>query len=386
MSTAPLRSGSTLGVFGGGQLGRMFCQAAARLGYHTHVFAPESVCPASQVADHHTAADYHDFGAVERFAKNVDAVTLEFENVPVAAVEAAARHTLVRPGGEALFTVQDRAREKRFLTGAGVPVAPFAVVRTDAELAAAIKQVGCPAVLKTSKFGYDGKGQRMIHSAEEAADAWSYLGRMKCVLEGFVNFRREVSVIVARGADGETAVCGPVENDHANHILDVSVLPAACGEEVAAQARRVALTVARELEVVGLVCVEFFETEDGRVLVNEIAPRTHNSGHLTIEACLASQFEQQVRAVAGLPLGSFEALRPAAMANLLGDVWELSDAGAGGEPDWERVKNFDSATLHLYGKTIARPGRKMGHITAVADTVAAAKETVTAARAAVQQP
>lgn len=375
-SAQPLPAGSALGVFGGGQLGRMFCQAAQRLGFRTHVFAPESDCPASQVADEHTAADYHDFAAVERFAKQVAAVTLEFENVPVAAVEAAGRHTLVRPGGEALFTVQDRAREKRFLVAAGVPVAPFGVVRDAEELAAAAESVGAPAVLKTSKFGYDGKGQTVIHSPASAADAWAYLGRMKCVMERFVEFRREVSVVVARGADGEMAVCGPVENDHANHILDVSVLPAACDESVVEEARRIAMHVAKELEVVGVVCVEFFETHDGIVLVNEIAPRPHNSGHLTIEACRASQFEQQARAVAGLPLGSFAAERPAAMANLLGDLW------SGGEPHWDRLDSFPSVTLHQYGKHSARPGRKMGHLTALADTPEAAREVVIAARQA----
>ena len=375
-ASQPIPPGSTLGVFGGGQLGRMFCQAAKELGFKTRVFAPESDCPASQVADWHSAADYHDFAAVEEFAKSVSAVTLEFENVPVAAVEAAGRHTLVRPGGEALFTVQDRAREKRFLVGAGAPVAPFGIVRSDEELAAAIKQVGCPAVLKTSKFGYDGKGQTMIREAGQASDAWAYLGRMKCVLEGFVDFRREVSVIVARGADGETEVCGPIENDHANHILDVSVLPAACNSEVAEESRRIATLVARELEVVGVVCVEFFETQGGRVIVNEIAPRPHNSGHLTIEASRASQFEQQARAVAGLPLGSFEADRPAAMANLLGDLWE------GGEPNWDRIGEFPGVNLHLYGKHSARPGRKMGHLTATANSADAARELVVSAREA----
>ncbi|MEM6329219.1 MAG: 5-(carboxyamino)imidazole ribonucleotide synthase [Planctomycetota bacterium] len=373
---ANVPAGSTLGVFGGGQLGRMFCQAAQALGFKTRVFAPESDCPASQVADAHTAADYHDFALVEEFAKGVGAATLEFENVPVAALEAAGRHTLVRPGSEALFTVQDRAREKRFLAAAGVPVAPFAVVRDAQELAEASAAIGAPAVLKTSKFGYDGKGQTVIRQAAGAADAWAYLGRTKCVMEGFVEFRREVSVIVARGPGGETAVCGPVENDHANHILDVSVLPAACDDAVASEARRIATHVAKELEVVGVVCVEFFETAGGDLMVNEIAPRPHNSGHLTIEACRASQFEQQARAVAGLPLGSFEYTRPAAMANLMGELWSA------GEPEWDRVGGFAGVQLHLYGKRSARPGRKMGHLTAVADTPAAAREAVLASRAA----
>lgn len=372
---------STLGVFGGGQLGRMFCQAAQQLGFTTHVFAPEGESPAGQVADHHTAADFHDFAAVEEFAKSVAAVTLEFENVPVAAVEAAGRHTLVRPGGEALFTVQNRGREKRFLVGAGVPVAPFAMVRSDEELAAAVEKIGVPSVLKTTQFGYDGKGQTMLRDASLAADAWSYLGRHKCVLEGFVEFRREISVVVARSETGEMEVCGPIENDHANHILDVSVLPGGCDDAVAQEACQIAKLVAKELEVVGVVCVEFFETNDGQVIVNEIAPRPHNSGHLTIEACEASQFEQQARAVAGLPLGSFAAKKPAAMANLLGDVWGPN----GEEPDWDRVAEFPGVTLHLYGKSTARVGRKMGHLTALADTPQAARELVLAAREAVKR-
>ena len=380
--STPLPTGSTLGVFGGGQLGRMFCQAASRLGFKTHVFAPESESPAGQVADHHTVADYHDFAAVEQFAKSIAAVTLEFENVPVAAVEAAARHTLVRPGGEALFMVQNRGREKRFLVGAGVPVAPFAMVRTDEELASAVEKVGCPAVLKTTQFGYDGKGQTVLREPSAAADAWAYLGRHKCVLERFVEFRREMSVVVARTAAGEMATCGPIENDHANHILDVSVLPGQCTPPIADEAQRIAKLVAQELEIVGVLCVEFFETADGQVLVNEIAPRTHNSGHLTIEACATSQFEQQVRAVAGLPLGSFDNHRPAAMANLLGDLWPTGEGQNGEQPAWDRVADFPNVTLHLYGKASARPGRKMGHLTAVADTASEARKNVVAARAA----
>ncbi|MEN1680835.1 MAG: 5-(carboxyamino)imidazole ribonucleotide synthase [Planctomycetota bacterium] len=370
----PLPLGSTLGVFGGGQLGRMFCQAAAKLGFKTHVYAPESDCPAAQVADYHTAGDYYDFALVEQFAREVGAATLEFENVPVATAEAAARHTPVRPGGEALFTIQDRIREKRFLVGAGVPVAPFELVRTEEELAAAVESVGLPGVLKTTRFGYDGKGQVMLREGDDPAEAWAYLGRARCVLEGLVDFHREISVIVARGADGQTALCGPVENDHANHILDVSVLPAACSSDIAERARAKALRVASELEVVGVVCVEFFETTDGRVLANEIAPRPHNSGHLTIEGCVASQFEQQARAVAGLPLAEFAPKAPAAMANLLGDIWEP------GEPNWEAIDDYPEVTLHLYGKGTARPGRKMGHLTATSDTPEAALAAVVAAR------
>ena len=355
----------------------MFAQAADQLGYPVHVYAPDEGSPAGQIAARQTTADYHDFHAVEQFAQSVEAVTLEFENVPVAAAEAAARFAPVCPSGEVLFTVQDRSREKRFLAGAGIPITPIGQVRTADELETTARDVGTPAVLKTTKFGYDGKGQRIVQQPDEAADAWAYLGHHKCVWERFVDFRREVSVIVARAADGTMATCGPVENSHANHILDVSVVPAACSEDSAAKAVTIARMVAHELGVVGMVCVEFFETRSGEMLVNEMAPRPHNSGHLTIEACAASQFEQQVRTLAGLPLGDFSPRQPAAMANLLGDLWE------DGEPKWDRLREFPDVKLHLYGKRHARPGRKMGHLTVLADTPDEAAATVRAARESV---
>lgn len=368
-----------LGVFGGGQLGRMFCQAARRLGFATHVFAPEAACPAALVADAHTQADYYDFAEIDRFARSVGAATLEFENVPVATLEAASRHCTVRPCGEALYTVQERAREKRFLTSAGVPCVAFSLVRTPEELAGAVQRLGLPAVLKTTQFGYDGKGQVIIRDASSAEAAWAYLGKRRCVLEAFVNYRREVSVIVARGTDGAMAVCGPMENSHTNHILDVSVYPAGCSQATAQRARELAERVAMELDIVGVLCVEFFETAGGELLVNEIAPRPHNSGHLTIEASPSSQFDQQVRALAGLPLGDPTPRLPAAMANLLGDLWSQ------GEPDWRRAEEL-GASVHLYGKTEARPGRKMGHLTALAETPQAALQMVTEARAAIWSP
>jgi 5-(carboxyamino)imidazole ribonucleotide synthase len=373
----PLAPGSTLGVFGGGQLGRMFAEAAQRLGYRVHVYAPDEDSPAGQVADLQTTADYHDFQAVESFAKAVDAITLEFENVPVAAAEAAARFAPVCPSGDVLFTVQDRSREKRFLVGAGIPTTPTAQVRSSDELLAAASQIGTPAVLKTTKFGYDGKGQRVVATPEDAAEAWQYLGRHKCVWEKFVDFRREVSVVVARAADGSMATCGPIENAHAHHILDVSVVPATSSTAAADQAIAIAKQVAHELGVNGIICVEFFETAAGDMLVNEMAPRPHNSGHLTIEACGASQFEQQARTLAGLPLGDFAVQRPAAMANLLGHLW------SGGEPHWDRLAEFPEVKLHLYGKRHARPGRKMGHLTALADSPAEAEQLVRAAREAI---
>lgn len=379
MSAATGSTPATLGVFGGGQLGRMFCQAARRLGFATHVYSPEAACPAALVADAHTHADYYDFAEIDRFARSVEAATLEFENVPVATLEAASRHCTVRPSGEALYTVQERIREKRFLSSAGVPCAAFSPVRTSDELAEGIERLGLPAVLKTTQFGYDGKGQVIIRDAASAEGAWAYLGKRRCVLEAFVSYRREVSVCVARGADGAMAVCGPIENNHANHILDVSVYPAACSNATAQRARELAERVAVELDVVGVLCVEFFETAEGELLVNEIAPRPHNSGHLTIEASPASQFEQQVRVLAGLPLGDPNPRQPAAMANLLGDLWIQ------GEPDWLRAEAL-GVSVHLYGKSGPRPGRKMGHLTAVADTPQAALGMVTEARAAIWSP
>ncbi|MCO6042947.1 5-(carboxyamino)imidazole ribonucleotide synthase [Aeoliella sp. ICT_H6.2] len=368
---------STLGVFGGGQLGQMFATAAQELGYRVHVYCPESDCPASQVADEHTVADYHDFQAIAKFAQAIDAATLEFENVPVAAAEAAAHFVPVRPAGEALYTVQDRSREKGFLTLAGIATTPFRNVRSADELNAAVEELGTPAVLKTTKFGYDGKGQTIIQQAAETEKAWSYLGRHKCVLEQFIEFEREISVLVARDTDGNMATFGPMENAHANHILDVSVYPAKSPERAARAAIDAARQVAVEIDLVGLACVEFFETPAGEVMVNEIAPRPHNSGHLTIEACSTSQFAQQARTVAGLPVAEMTAPRPAAMANLLGDLW------ATGEPNWEAVQQFPGVELHLYGKHTAREGRKMGHLTAVADTPAEAERLVREARAAV---
>jgi 5-(carboxyamino)imidazole ribonucleotide synthase len=373
----PLPAGSMLGVFGGGQLGRMFAQAAERMGYGVHVYCPEADCPAGQIAARHTQADYHDFQSIAEFAQQVAAVTLEFENVPVAAAEAAAYYVPVCPNGEALYTVQDRSREKGFLSTAGVPCAPYRNVRTADELHAAVGSLKCPAVLKTTKFGYDGKGQVVIQSAEQADDAWARLGKHKCVLEKFIPFRREISVLVARGVDGTMETFGPMENSHARHILDVSIYPSASDPEVARQAVVAARRVATELDLVGIACVEFFETEEGEVLVNEIAPRPHNSGHLTIEAASTSQFEQQVLTLTGRPPGKMEAPRPAAMANLLGDLW------AQGEPQWDRVADFPGVVLHLYGKHSARPGRKMGHLTALADSPEEAANLVRAARDAV---
>jgi 5-(carboxyamino)imidazole ribonucleotide synthase len=368
--------GATLGVLGSGQLGRMFAMAAARLGYRVHIFAPEHDPPAADVALRQTEASFDDHDAIARFAQSVDAITFEFENIPVAAAQAAARFAPVRPSGHALHTVQDRLREKRFLRDQGIATAAFAEVTTAEQLEQATGPL-LPGVLKTAAWGYDGKGQTLVRTAAEASRAWGQLAGAPAILESLVDFECEFSMLAARNGAGEEAFFGPVHNDHAHHILDVSTYPRPDLAAIASDAREIAQTIVRGLDVVGLLCVEYFLARDGRLLVNEIAPRPHNSGHLTIDACVCSQFEQQVRAVCGLPLGSFDLRVPAAgMANLLGDLWE------GGEPQWTRAVADPRLRLHLYGKTQARPGRKMGHITGIAATAAEAAELVRAARQA----
>jgi len=366
--------GSTIGVLGGGQLGRMFAMAARRLGYRVHTLAPEDDTPTGQVADVEINASYDDLDAVRRFAQAVDVVTFEFENVSAAAAAAAEAHAIVRPNGRALAVAQHRIREKSFLRDLGLPAAPFAAIRTDADLAAAARAVGAPAVLKTESFGYDGKGQVAIASADELPAAWEAIGRREAILEAFVDLEREISVIGARGVSGEWSHFGPIENAHAHHILDVSVAPASVSADVAATAIDATRRVMDALDYVGILCIEFFVARDGRLLVNELAPRPHNSGHLTFDACRTSQFEQQLRAICGLPLGSPELLQPAAMANLLGDLWDR------GKPDWAAALALGDVKLHLYGKSTPRRGRKMGHITALAATPAQAKARVLAAR------
>jgi 5-(carboxyamino)imidazole ribonucleotide synthase len=353
----------------------MFAIAARRMGYRVHTFSPDDDTPTGQVADWETSASYDDLDAVGKFAQSVSVVTFEFENIPTPTVERAAEYVPVRPGGQVLYHTQHRLREKTFLSGAGFPVVPFRAVRSLAELNAALVELGAPAVLKTAGFGYDGKGQAKIHSPAEAAAAWTALGTDEAVLEAFVDFQSEASVVAARSIDGNLADYGVIGNTHRNHILDVSVAPADLPGEVGREAARIARAVLEALDVVGVLCVEFFITRDGQLLINELAPRPHNSGHLTFDAAVTSQFEQQLRAICGLPLGSTELLRPAAMANLLGDLW--SD----GEPDWAAACSHPDVKLHLYGKEQARPGRKMGHLTALAADPHLAVEAVLAARA-----
>jgi 5-(carboxyamino)imidazole ribonucleotide synthase len=361
---------------GSGQLGRMFAIAARRMGYRVHTYSPDSDTPTGQVSDREYQHSYEDLDAVREFARGVSVVTFEFENVPAESVEAAAALAPVRPSGAVLYTTQNRLREKNFLKRNGFPVAPFRHVTSREELTNALAEIGRPAVLKTAGFGYDGKGQTRIASDEDGARAIEALKGQEGVVEAFVDFEREVSVVAARTARGEFAHYGVVENAHSRHILDLSIAPARVSEETAREAVEIARAVLETLDVVGVMCVEFFLTRGGELLVNELAPRPHNSGHLTFDASLTSQFEQQLRAVCCLPLGSTELMRPAAMANLLGDLWSE------GEPDWCEALKFADVKLHLYGKSEPRMGRKMGHLTALASTPEEAARKALAARAA----
>ena len=374
--TRVIAPGAALGVLGSGQLGRMFAIAARRMGYRVHTFSPEADTPTGQVADVEVVAEYEDLDALRAFARQVDVVTFEFENVPIVAIDAIEAIAPVRPCGMALQTAQQRAREKEFLADRGFPTAPFGRAATLDELWDAVARIGTPAVIKTAAFGYDGKGQVPIARFEDAAAAWESLGRREAILEAFLDLDKEISVIGARAVNGEWSDFGAIENAHQRHILDVSVSPADVPAAIARQAVEITRTIMDALSYVGLLCVEFFVTGDGRLIVNELAPRPHNSGHLTFDACRTSQFEQQLRAICGLPLGSTEQLQPAAMTNLLGDLWE------GGEPHWEAALRFPAAKLHLYGKAAARPGRKMGHITVLSATREEARSLAIRAREA----
>jgi 5-(carboxyamino)imidazole ribonucleotide synthase len=367
--------GARIGVLGSGQLGRMFAIAARRMGYRVHTYSPETDTPTGQVSDLEVVAPYSDLDRVREFARGVEVVTFEFENVPAETAAAAAEHAPVRPAGSVLHTTQQRRREKEFLARNGFPLPPHAFVRDRAELDAAIARIGTPCVLKSAEFGYDGKGQQRIDSAADAPAAWRALGERECVLEAWVAFERECSILAARGTDGSFAHWGLIENRHSRHILDVSSAPAEVPERLEREAIELARALLAKLDVVGVLCIELFVTGGGELLVNELAPRPHNSGHLTIDASVTSQFEQQLRAVCDLPLGATDWLSPAAMANLLGDLWQR------GEPDWAAACSQPRVRLHLYGKTQPKPGRKMGHLTVLAPTAKQAVEEVSLARA-----
>jgi 5-(carboxyamino)imidazole ribonucleotide synthase len=366
--------GAALGVLGGGQLGRMFAIAARRMGYRVHSFSPEDDSPAGQIADVEITATYEDLDALRTFAHGVDVVTFEFENVPLDAIRAIEEFVPVRPSAVALHTAQQRAREKTFLADRGIPTAPFFAATTLDELWDAVARVGTPCIVKTAAFGYDGKGQHKVTTPADVEHIWTAIGHQEAVVEKFISLQAEISVIAARATDGTIVQYQPFENRHSNHILDVTTVPAAIPPALAGQAADVTRAILHELQYVGVLCVEFFVSTDGELLVNELAPRPHNSGHLTFDFAITSQFEQQVRAVCGLPLGSVEIPRPAAMANLLGDLWQ------DGEPNWAAACRFPDVKLHLYGKTDPRPGRKMGHLATAAATVAEAQDRVLMAR------
>jgi 5-(carboxyamino)imidazole ribonucleotide synthase len=375
----PLAPGARIGVLGGGQLGRMFGMAACRLGYRVHVLDADPAAPAATLAERLVRAELDDLDAVAELAAGVDVVTFEFENVPLAAAAAAARHAPVRPGPDLLAVAQHRAREKRFLAALGIPLARWAEVADPGDLQAARRLVPGAALLKTSTSGYDGRGQRRIAAGEPLDAAWHALGAREAVLEQQVDLAGECSVLVARGASGASECFGPIANRHQGGILDCSSWPARLPRGLASRAREASRAVAEALGLVGVLCVEWFVTQAGELLANEIAPRPHNSGHLSIEACTTSQFEQQVRTVCGLPLGSFDGIRPAAMANLLGELWR------DGSPDWARALGDPAVRLHLYGKREPRPGRKMGHLTALAPDARCAEQRVRAARRRLQR-
>ena len=365
---------STIGVFGSGQLGRMFAIEARKMGYRVHTFSPDTDTPTGQVADFETSADYEDLDAVGQFAQSVDVVTFEFENVPSATVETAAEFVSVYPKGEILHTTQNRLREKTFLRQNNFPHTPFRHIKTSEDLQKAVVEIGFPCVLKTAGFGYDGKGQTKINSVADIETAFTKMNGNESVLESFVAFEKEVSVVCARDLQGNFAHYGVIENEHFNHILDISFAPAIVSEKVFAEAVEIARSAAETLDYVGTLCVEFFVTKDEKLLINELAPRPHNSGHLTFDACVTSQFEQQLRAVCGLSLGATEFYKPCAMANLLGDVWQ------NGEPNWQNALQSPNVKLHLYGKAEPRNGRKMGHLTAIAETATEAVKNVRKSR------
>lgn len=362
-----LLPGETLGLMGGGQLGRMFAQAAATMGYHVAVLEPGATSPAGEVALRQIAARYDDAEGLRTLAQTVRAVTTEFENVPAASLRALADAGLrTTPSADAVAATQNRNVEKAFIERAGVPVAPHARVASEADVAALPPEL-FPGILKTASLGYDGKGQARVANVEETLEAFRAFGGVECVLEKRLALKLEVSVIVCRGLDGATKTFPVSENVHRNGILAVSVMPARIDDATANRAREYAGRIAEALDYRGVLCVELFILEDGSILANELAPRPHNSGHATIDACVMSQYEAQVRVMAGLPLGSTEQHSASVMLNLLGDLW-FDEKGEAATPDWAKLLSIPGVKLHLYGKAEARPARKMGHVTVVAPT------------------
>jgi 5-(carboxyamino)imidazole ribonucleotide synthase len=353
--------GAWLGLLGGGQLGRMFTMAAQSMGYKVLVLDPSEDGPAGSVADAQITADYVDPAALDALARRCAAVTTEFENVPAEALRTLSERCVVSPAAASVAVAQDRIAEKHFLASVGLAVAPHEAIHQSADIDGTTEAL-LPGILKRSRLGYDGKGQVRVATVTEARAAFDQLGQQACVLEKLVPLQLELSVVVARGFDDEVVTWPVAENRHADGILDVSIVPARVSAALAEHARQAAVSVATALDYRGVLCVELFVSQDGRLLANEIAPRPHNSGHYTIDACITSQFEQQLRVLCGLPLGATALHRPAVMVNLLGDLW------AHGEPHWESVLRHPRAKLHLYGKSQARPGRKMGHYTVLGDS------------------
>jgi 5-(carboxyamino)imidazole ribonucleotide synthase len=374
MEMNPILPGSTIGCLGGGQLGRMFALAARKMGYRVHTVDPTPDSPTGQVSDKEFNVPFTDITTLIEFARGVDVVTYEFENIPVEALDVLAPRVALRPGRDVLYTTQNRLREKQFLQDNGFPVAPFYVVQNEVELREAVRALGCPCVLKTADFGYDGKGQQKITYESDLAAVWKRHDTYTGVIEAWVPFAAELSVVVGRGQilleddEHHTLAFPPTVNEHENHILATSVAPAPLADSILARAQSIATAIARELDVIGLLSVEFFLTKRGDLLVNELAPRPHNSGHYSFDACVTSQFEQQLRAVCGLPLGETRLLSPVLMRNLLGDVW------ANGMPDWSGLLALPGLRLHLYGKSEPRVGRKMGHYCVLSPTLEQARE------------
>ncbi len=366
--------GATIGLLGGGQLGRMFAAEAVRMGYKVVVLDPDPHAPAAVHAWRHVQRPWADPEALQQLIELTSAITTEFENVPAETLRALAAHRPVRPNADAVAACQDRRSEKAFLNTARVETVAWGAISSPADLDPAWQAVGGgAAILKTARLGYDGKGQVMVEARDELGAAFEKLGGVACVLEARVALAREISVMVARGVDGAMTAWPVGENVHRGGILHSTVVPAAGGDQLAEQARGIAQEIASALEYVGVLGVEFFVTTDGALLVNEIAPRPHNSGHWTLDASVTSQFEQQVRALTGMPLGDTALLRPTAMINLLGDLW------ADGEPEWGAALAVHGVKLHLYGKTPPRPGRKMGHLTAMAGSGQEALDAATKA-------
>ncbi len=371
-----LLPGATLGVLGGGQLGRMFTIAARTMGYRVVVLDPDFTSPAGQMADEHLCADYRDRNALQRMGETCDAVTTEWENVPAESVEFLAQRCTVAPSAAALGVAQDRLAEKTKAHEFGCDTAPFANIEDAGDLVHAWSVIDGPALLKTRRMGYDGKGQIRVNSLDELVTAHEQLGFVPCLLEGFLPLEREISVVLARNVRGEIAVFPVAENQHRNGILDISIVPARVPEVIDRKAREMASRIAQGLDYVGVLAVEFFVLQDGRIVFNEMAPRPHNSGHYTLDACATDQFQQQVRALAGLPLGDPRLLTPVVMVNLLGDVWMHG-------PQWLELLKHPGVQLHLYGKAEARQGRKMGHYNCLAPTVEDALALALTTRAAI---